>query len=382
MNFDLSENQRSLREELARFGKGELSQGAMERDRTQSFSRDLWRALGERRVQGLPVPEACGGRGADPLTTAIALEGLAYGCDDGGLVFALGAHMLACVVPIWKHGTDEQRRRYLPGLCDGTLIAMNGMTEATSGSDAFSMSTVATPEEGGYRLNGAKTFISNGPVADVAVLYAATDPHKGYAGGTTAFIVERDSTGLVIEEKLEKMSLRSCLMGELSLENVFVPAEAVLGGVGGGGRVFSESMDWERIGLAATHVGRMERLLERCVQHARTRKAFGQAIGKFQAVSHRLADLKMELEAARLLTYRGAALLGTSRNVGLEAAITKTYASEALVRASVAAVEIFGALGILVEHDVERVLRDSMASTIYSGTNDMMRNITARWMGM
>ena len=182
MNFDLTNDQTRLRDEVIRFARRELSPGAAERDRGQTFSRELWSRCGEMGLQGIPVPEEYGGGGADPVTTAILLEALGYGCEDGGLFFALCANLLACVVPIWKHGTEEQKRRYLPGLCDGTLIAVNGMTEPGSGSDAFAMTTRAVPHGDGFRLKGTKTFCSNGPVADVAVIYASTDPSLGYAG--------------------------------------------------------------------------------------------------------------------------------------------------------------------------------------------------------
>jgi len=382
LNFDLTEEQNLLRNEIVRFAQKELSPGAAERDRDQAFSRELWRRCGAVGLQGLPVPEEWGGSGADPITTVVALEALGYGCDDGGLVFAVCAHLLACVVPIWKHGTEAQRRKYLPGLCNGELVAVNGMTEPASGSDAFAIATKAEPDGDGFRLNGMKTFSSNGPVADVAVVYAATDPEKGYTGGTTAFIVETDTPGFQHGQKFEKMGLRSCPIGELVFEDVFVPAENVLGGVGGGGPIFSQSMEWERVCLVATHVGKMERLLERSIDYARKRKAFGQSIGKFQAVSHRIADMKIQLEAARLLTYRSASRLDRARDVAMDAAITKTFISEALVDSALRAIRTFGGYGIMTEYEVERMLRDSVAGTLYSGTNDMMRNIIARWLGL
>jgi alkylation response protein AidB-like acyl-CoA dehydrogenase len=382
VNFDLTDDQRLFRDEIVRFAQRELSPGAEERDRNQAFPRDLWLRCGEMGLQGLPVPEEWGGSGADPITTVVVLEALGYGCDDGGLVFALCAHLLACVVPIWKHGSEEQKRRYLPDLCSGVRIAVNGMTEPASGSDAFAISTKAVPDGDGFRLNGMKTFSSNGPIANVAVVYAATDAEKGYSGGTTAFIVDTDTPGFSHGQKFEKMGLRSCPIGELVLEDVFVPRENVLGGVGGGGPIFSQSMEWERVCLVATHVGRMQRLLERSVDYARKRKAFGQSIGKYQAVSHRIADMKIQLEAARLLTYRGASRLDRARDVAMDAAITKTFVSEALVDSALGAVRTLGGYGIMTEYEVERVLRDSVAGTLYSGTNDMMRNIIARWLGL
>jgi alkylation response protein AidB-like acyl-CoA dehydrogenase len=382
VNFDLTEDQKLLRDEVLRFARQELSPGAAERDRDQTFSRELWRRCGAMGLPGIPVPEEYGGGGADPVTTAILLEALGYGCEDGGLNFALCAHLLACVVPIWKQGTEEQKQRYLPGLCDGTLIAVNGMTEPAGGSDAFAMTTRAVEDGDGFRLTGTKTFCSNGPVADVAVVYARTDPTRGYAGGTTAFIVETDTPGFAAGQKFEKMGLRSATISELVLDDVLVPKANVLGGVGGGGPVFSQSMEWERVCLVACHVGTMHRLLDRSIQYARMRRAFGQAIGKFQAVSHRIVDMKIQLEAARLLVYRSASRLDQARDVAMDAAMTKTFVSESLVEAAMKTIQVFGGYGIMTEYEVERALRDAMAGLIYSGTNDMMRNIVAGWLGL
>jgi alkylation response protein AidB-like acyl-CoA dehydrogenase len=209
MDFSLSDEQKLLRENIVRFAREVLSPGAAERDREQAFSRELWRKCGEIGIQGLPVPEQYGGSGVDPLTCAIALEGLGYGCRDGGLVFSLCAHLLSCVVPLWQHGNEAQKRRYLPGLCDGTLIGVHAMTEPNSGSDAFALRTKAEPDGAGFRINGTKTFISNGPVADVVIVFAMTDPKKGYHGGVTAFLVERGMAGFAAGTKFDKLGLRT-----------------------------------------------------------------------------------------------------------------------------------------------------------------------------
>lgn len=382
MNFDLNDEQRALREEIIAFAKVELSPGAAERDEQHAFARELWQKCGEMGLQGLPVPEEYGGSGADPLTTVIALEALGYGCDDGGLVFAICAHMLACVIPVWKHATEEQKRRYLPDLCSGKLIAVNAMTEPESGSDAFNMKTRAVADGDDFIITGVKTFSSNGPVADIAVVYARTDPNKGFMGGVTAFLVERGARGFKCGQTFKKMGLRTCPIGELVFEDVRVPKSAVIGQVGGGGPIFNQSMEWERACLVGAHLGAMERLLEQSVDYAKTRTSFGQRIGAYQAVSHRIADMKVRLEAARLLAYRTATRLETSRAVGFDAAMTKLFVSEALVESAFDAVRTLGGYGIMTEYGAERALRDSVAGTLYSGTNDMQRNIIARWLGL
>jgi len=382
MDFNLSEEQRLLSENIVRFAQKELNEGLRERDRLQEFPHELWLKCGEMGLQGLPVPEEYGGAGCDPLTVAIALEAFGYGCRDGGLVFAVCAHLLACVVPIWKHGNEEQKRNLLPRLSNGTLIAVNGMTEPQTGSNAFAMTTKAVPDGDGFRLNGAKTFSSNGPIADIALLYALTDEKKGYHGGVTAFLVEKGTKGFSTGQKFEKLGLRTCPIGELVLEDAWVPASAVLGGVGGGSSIFTQSMDWERACLGASHLGTMRRLLEESIAHARTRSQYGQVIGKFQAISHKIADMKVRLEASRLLAYRAASRLEKARDVSLDASIAKLFVSESLVQSALDSVQILGGYGFMADYDAERVLRDSVGSRLYSGTSEIQRNIIARWLGL
>lgn len=333
-------------------------------------------------LPGLPVPTEYGGAGLDPLSSAVALEALGYGCEDGGLVFSLCAHLLACVVPIWLHGTEEQKHRLLPGLCDGSGIAVNAMTEAGSGSDAFAMTTRAEPDGDGFRLNGAKTFCSNAPIADLALVYAVTDPGKGYHGGVTAFVVETRTPGFQSGQTFAKMGLRTSPIGEVVLEDVRVSPENILGGVGAGATVFVQSMEWERILIAACHVGTMQRLLEGSIEHARQRTASGQPIGKFQAVSHRIVDMKVRLDAARLLVRHAAWRLGRSRDIAVDASGVKLFVSESLVHAALDSVRTLGGYGFMVEYDVERVLRDAVGGLLYSGTNDVQRNVIARWLGL
>ena len=382
MDFALSQDQQRLRDEIVRFADQELNRDLLERDRSQAFPRELWRKCGEIGIQGLPVPEAYGGSGVDALTCAIGLEALGYGCKDGGLVFALCAHLLSCVVPLLHFGSEEQKRRYLPGLCDGRLVGVHAMTEPETGSDAFAMRTRAIAEGSGYRIDGTKTFISNATVADVVIVFALTDPAKGFHGGTTAFLVERGAPGFSSPQKFEKMGLRTAPLGELVFDGVRVGPESILGGVGGGAMVFTTAMDWERACLAASHIGTMDRLLEQTVAYARTRRQFGQTIGKFQAVAHRIADMKVQLEAARLLVYRAAWRLDHARSASLDASITKLFVSESLVHAALAAVQVHGGYGFMTEYEVERALRDAVGSTIYSGTSEVQRNIIARWLGL
>ena len=380
MDFSYSPEQETLRREIIKFARETLSTGVIERDRHQEFPRDLWQACGSMGLQGLPVPEALGGAGLDPLSSAIALEAFGYGCRDNGLVFSVCAHLLSCVVPLWRFGNEEQQQKYLPRLCNGTLIGIHAMTEPGSGSDSFALKTRAERDGDGYRINGSKTFITNAPVADVIIVFALTDANKGYHGGVTAFLMERDTPGLTASKKIEKMGIRTSPFGELAFDDVRVPASSILGSLGGGSAIFTHAMDWERILLFATHVGQMERLLELGVAYARTRQQGGKAISKYQGVSHKLADLKVQLEVARLLLYRSATRLDKTRAVSLDAAMTKLFVSESLVRGALDVLQVFAGYGYSVEYEIEREVRDALGSKIYSGTSEVQRNIIASWL--
>ncbi len=382
MDFRLTDEHRQLRDAIQRFAREELSPGARERDREHRFDRELFDKCGAMGLTGLPVEAEHGGAGLDGVSTAIALEALGYGCEDGGLVFSVCAHLLACVVPVWKHGSPELKAKFLPDMATGKLLAVNAMTETETGSDAFAMRTRADRDGEHFVINGTKTFSTNGPAADVALVYAVTDPGKGFHGGITAFVVPTTTPGFRPGQRFEKMGLRSSPISELIFENVRVPASQVLGQLGGGGNMFTQSMDWERACLVAAHLGTMQRLLETAIEHARSRKQFGQAIGKYQTISHRIADMRIRLEAAQLMTYRAAFELERSRLGGLYASMAKTFVSEALVQSALDTVQILGGNGFMAEYDVERVLRDSIGGKIYSGTNEMQRNTIARWLGL
>lgn len=383
MDFSLTPQQKELRQRIIRFAQEQLNDNVIGRDRERIFSRQLWKQCASAGLLGIPAPTEFGGLGQDALTTALALEAFGYGCHDAGLVFAVGAHMMTSVLPLVKVGSPEQKRKCLPGLIDGTLIGVNAMTEAGTGSDAFALATTAVADGDTFRLNGKKRLISNIPEADLVIIYAVTDASKGFSGGTTAFLVEKSSPGYSAAPPYETMGLRTSQLGELTLENVRVGKEAILGGLGAGSAVFTTAMDWERVCLLASHLGTMDRLLERSIHYARSRKQFGQPIGKFQGVAHRIADMKIRVEAARMLVYRAAAALDTSpRLASLDASIAKVFVSEAYQQTALDAVQVHGGQGYLTANELERSVRDAVASTIYSGTSEMQRNMIARWLGL
>jgi hypothetical protein len=312
----------------------------------------------------------------------VALEALGYGSADSGLSFSICAHLLACVIPVTMHGSEEQKRKYLPKLSNGTMIAVNAMSEPGTGSDAYAMKARAVRDGNGYRINGTKIWSTNGPVADLAIVYAMTNPEKGYYGGTSVFLVEKGADGFKPGQKFEKMGLRTSPIGEVVLDNVWVPDSQLVGGEGAGTNIFTQSMEWERVCIGAKHCGTMQRLMEKAIAYAKERTAFGQPIGKYEAVSHKIADMKIRLDAARLITYKGASRLDKARDVAIDASMTKIFVAEALVQTALDTVQIFGGNGFTTEYEVERALRDSIGGKIYSGTNEIQRNILAKWLGL
>jgi len=381
MDFELTDEQRALRQSIVDFAERELNADVVERDKDGAFSREAWTKCAELGLLALPVPEEYGGAGADALTILVALEALGYACTDNGLVFSLNAQLWACETPIVHFGTDEQKRRYLPGLCDGSVLAAHGMSEPGSGSDAFALATTATKTDGGYVLNGSKTFVTNAPEADLHLVFATVDRSLGFAG-ITAFLVETGAPGLSVGKPLSKMGLRTSPMSEVFLEECEVPEEALLGEPGGGMAVFNTSMTWERGCILASTVGSMERQLERSLAYAQERKQFGQPIGSFQAVARTLVDMKIRLETARLLLHRLGWLLSTGRPAALDSALVKLYLSDCYVQSSLDALQIHGGYGYMTEYELEREVRDALASKIYSGTSEIQYNLAARSMGL
>ena len=379
MDIGLTEELLQYRDEVVRFAQNELNDDVIGRDADSAFSRDAWKKCAAFGLQGLPLPETYGGSNADAVTIMIAMEALGYGCKDNGLIFSLNAQMWSCEIPIMTFGTDEQKSRYLPGLCDGSLIGVQGMTEPGSGSDAFALATTATRSGDRYVLNGTKTFITNAPVADVFVIFASTDPALGFAG-ISAFLVDRDTPGLTVGRPFHKMGLRTSPMSELAFADCEVPAEKMIGRPGAGMAIFNSSMDWERSFILGSAVGSMQRQLERCVAYAQERKQFGRPIGDFQAVSHTIVDMRVRVETSRLLLRNLAALKTKGASTVAESAMAKLYVSECFVQTSLDALQIHGGYGYMTEYELERDVRDAIAGRIYSGTSQIQRNIIARHM--
>ncbi len=381
MDFELGEEQRDFFSAVVEFASREIDPGLEDREKAGGFSRELWEKCAEFGIQGLPFPVEHGGQGADVLTTALAMEGLGLACRDNGLLFSLNAHMWSAAMPVSRFGDESQKQRYLRGLCDGSLIGVQGMTEPGSGSDAFALETTAELRGDGYILNGSKTFITNAPVADVFVVFATLDRSKGWAG-LSAFIVEKGYPGLTVGKPVEKMGLKTSPMGDLFFDDCEVPAENLLGRAGSGMVIFQHSIDWERSLILANSVGAVQRQLNAAVEYGKEREQFGQSIGSFQAVSHRLADVHVRLEAARLLLYRLAWKWDNGKVTPADTSLVKLFLSENLVESTLSAMKTFGGSGYLVETGIERDLRDALASRIYSGTSDIQRSVIARDLGL
>jgi alkylation response protein AidB-like acyl-CoA dehydrogenase len=378
MEFAFSKAQQHWHDAAVQFARDELIVPEGEtRDGHAAFWREGYSLCANFGFSGLPVPTEYGGRGQDLPTTAAAMEGLGYGCRDSGLIFALNAALWTVTMPIVRYGTEDQKRRYLPGLCEGRLLGANGVSEPEAGSDIFGMQTRAERRGDRWVLNGRKTWITAGPIADVFLCFASTDPSKGILG-ISAFLIDRDAPGFRVVREIPKMGMRSVPMGELAFEDCVLPQESLLGREGRGASIFNAGLELERGVLLAFALGTMRRQVERCTVHARKRKQFGESIGKFQSVSNRIVDMAVRLETSRLMVYRYAWLNAQGQEAVAAASMAKLHVSECFVQNSLDAVRLFGAAGYVDEGGLERDLRDSVGSLIFSGTNDIQRNIIAQ----
>ncbi|WP_215542080.1 acyl-CoA dehydrogenase family protein [Amycolatopsis sp. CA-230715] len=380
MDFDLAPEQQKRVDALRTAVRTGLP-GAVRSSPDAHFSRTEWAAAAALGLTGLCLPSAFGGGGLGALDVALCLEAFGDECADTGLVFGVAAHLLACVVPIRDFASGSLLDELAPGLADGSVIAANAMTEPEAGSDVGALTTTATRADGGYRLDGVKSFASNGPLADVFVTYAVTDPDAAFLG-ISAFAVPRGVPGLKIGGPVAKTGLWGCPAGRVEFDGCFVPERYRLGEEGQGSGVFQHSMGWERACLFGLYLGVLARQLRQCVDHARTRRQFGRPIGEFQAVSHRIADMRARLEAARLLVHRACWLLDENREHRAAAAVSKMTVSETAIANSLDAVRIFGGAGYLGGDSAGTQLRDCVPTAIFSGTTDMQKEILTREMGL
>jgi len=382
MDFSFSEEQQMFRDTIYRFAKNKIVDLCEEADLKSEFSFELWQKLGEIGILGLPFPEEYGGQGADILTCCIAAEALGHAGVDNGHLLAFGAHTYLCSDTIFQHGTEEQKRKYIPKLATGEWIGCMGLTEPGAGSDAAAIQTTAVRKEGRWILNGTKTFITNAPVADIAVIYATVDKEKKHEG-ITAFIVEKDFKGFSTGKPFHKMGFRSSLTSELFLEDCEVPEENILGNECQGFNMVHQTLEWDRSALLAPFVGAMIYVMEESAKYANERVQFGKPIKKFQAIQHKIADMKVIIEAAKLAVYRVASLKDAGYPINhMQASIAKTFVGDWGLRTFSEAVQIFGGYGFIHDYPVERYFRDAKLAQIGGGTSEIQRVLISRLMNL
>jgi isovaleryl-CoA dehydrogenase len=364
-----------LRKTVSSFVKREIEPIAEEMDRKDEWPKDMWNKLGELGVLGLTVPEEYGGAGLGPVEQAMVTEEIAK--YSAAIAVSYAAHANLCTHNLYHNATEEQRKKYLPGLCTGKLIGALGLTEPGSGSDAVGMRTTARKEGDRYILHGSKTFITNGPVADLILVYAKTDKEKG-AHGITAFLVEKGFPGFSVSKRLEKMGNRGSETGELIFDECEVPAENVLGEVNKGVKVMMSGLDIERVIVSALALGIGEGAFREAVKYAKERSQFGKPISHFQLIQAKIADMYTALEAARLLTYDAARLAAENQKITLKAAAAILFTAETATKVALEAVQIHGGYGYMLDYPVNRYLRDSKLYEIGAGTSEVRRLIIAR----
>jgi butyryl-CoA dehydrogenase len=375
MNFELNEEQRLVRDMVRDFAQSEIAPSAAEVDKSEEFPAENIRQMAELDLLGLPYPEEYGGGGGDYLSYAIAVEEIARACGSTALIYA--AHISLGCGPIYYFGAEEQKQKWLPHLCEGAGLAAFGLTEPEAGSDAGATRTTAVRDGDHYVLNGSKMWITSGAIADVVVATAKTAPEAG-TRGISCFLVEKGTPGFIPGKNEPKMGLKGSVTSALSFENCRVPAENLLGKEGDGFRQMLITLDGGRISIGAMAVGLAQAALDEASRYAKERVQFGQPIAKFQAIQWMIADMATEIDAARLLVYRAAAMKDAGVRYTREAAMAKLFASEAAERAAFKALQIHGGYGYSREYPVERIYRDQRLCSIGEGTSEIQRLVIAR----
>jgi isovaleryl-CoA dehydrogenase len=375
LNFDLGETADALRETVARFTAAEVAPRAADIDRTNVFPRDLWPKLGELGLLGITVEEEFGGSGLGYLEHVVAVEEISRGSAAVGLSY--GAHSNLCANQIKRNGDHAQKAHYLPKLVSGQHLGALAMSEPGAGSDVVGMRLRADKKGDRYVLNGTKMWITNGPGADVVVVYAKTDPEAG-PRGITAFIVEKGMKGFSTAQKLDKMGMRGSDTGELVFNDCEVPAENILGRLNEGVRVLMSGLDYERAVLAAGPLGIMRNAMDIVLPYVHERKQFGQAIGTFQLMQGKLADMYTRMNAARAYVYTVAKACDRGETTRKDAAAAILFASETATWMALEAIQTLGGNGYINDYPTGRLLRDAKLYEIGAGTSEIRRMLIGR----
>jgi isovaleryl-CoA dehydrogenase len=375
MDFELPEEHQLAYESAFAFARDEIKPHNAEIERTDDFPPWLWKRLADQGYTGIAIPEEYGGSGGDFMMSALVAR--AIGRANSAISMSYGAHLNLCAHNILRNGTEAQKQKYLPKLASTEMIGALGLTEPNAGSDAMGIQTTARKVDGGYLVNGTKVFITNGPIADVLILYTKTKPEAG-SRGITAFIFETKTKGYHVARKLQKVGMHGSPTGELVFEDAFVPDENVLGKVNEGYKVVMSGLDVERAFYAVSAVGGIEAALEISIKYAKEREQFGQPIANFQLIQAKIADIYTDFEAARHMAHRAMWLAQQGKRVSKEAAAALLFVGRAASRAANEALQIHGGWGYLTDFEVERHWRDARLGEIGAGTNEIRQLLIAR----
>lgn len=375
LNFDLGEDINALREMVQQFAQNEIAPIAQQIDKENDHPKALWRQMGDLGLLGMTVDPEYGGSGMGYLAHCVAIEEISRASASIGLSY--GAHSNLCVNQIHSNGTPEQKEKYLPKLCTGEHIGALAMSETSAGSDVVAMKLRADKVAGGFKLNGSKMWITNGPDAEIFVVYAKTDPTGG-SKGITAFIIERDTAGFSRSPKLDKLGMRGSNTCELIFEDAFVPEENILGGEGNGAAVLMSGLDYERTTLAAGPVGIMLACLDIAIPYLHERKQFGKAIGEFQLMQGKLADMYVDLNSTRAYLYAVARSCDRGETTRADSAAIILYAAERATQVALQTIQTLGGNGYMNDYDTGRLLRDAKLYEIGAGTSEIRRMLIGR----
>jgi len=374
MNFDYTDDHIMIRNMVRDFAEEVCGPGAEERDEKEEFAYDIWKKCGELGLAGITFPEEYGGIGADYMSYSIAIEELSK--VDASVGVTISAHSSLCANPIYMFGTEEQKQKYLVPLATGEKMGAFGLTEAMAGSDASGTRTTAVRDGDEYVINGTKCFITNGYYADTYVITAQMDKSKGNRG-IAAFILEKGTPGFTFGKKEKKMGIRSSATYELAFENVRIPAENLLGQEGQGFKIAMATLDYGRIGIASQALGIAQGAYEAALKYSKERVQFGMSLSQMPVIQFKLADMALEIEAARLLVYQACDLATQHKPVSKYAAMAKVFAAETANKVTKEAVQILGGYGYTRDYPVERMMRDAKITEIYEGTSEIQRVVIA-----